>query len=152
MGGREGTHRGGKSNTRPSKASVRRGRASREAEDDKRDRARHQRDWVRHRKGWAHRAGRGGSLTRLSKVSNGGRRASSEAKERQEGVGGASREALQRREAQAPRMDGCWGERPRPLMYAYEVSDLPVCEATDLPASRNGEKAAVQQDEPSYSG
>ena len=166
MGGREGTHRGGKSNTRPSKASVRRGGASREAEVDKRGWARHkrgrtryQRDRARHREGWAHRASRGGSLARPSKVSNGGRRASSEAKERQEGVGGASREALQRREAQAPRMDGCWEERPRPLMYACvvidlsvcEVIDLPVCEATDLPAPRNGEKAAVQQDGPSYS-
>ena len=101
VGGREGAHRGGKSNTRPSKASVRMGRASREAEDDKkdrarhqRDRARHQRDRARHRKGWAHRADKGGSLTRPSKVSNGGRRASSEAKRRQEGVGEASREAL----------------------------------------------------------
>ena len=42
----------------------------------------------------SHRAGKGGSLTRPSKVSNGGRRASSEAKKRQEGVGEASREAL----------------------------------------------------------
>ena len=79
---------------------------------------------------------------------------------RQEGVGEASREALQRRETQAPRMDGCRGERPRPLVNVYEVSDLPVrtvidlpvrvvidlpgCGATDLPAFRNGEKAAVQ--------
>ena len=94
VGGREGAHRGGKSNTRPSKASVRRGRASREAEDDKKDRARYPRDRARHRRGWAHRAGKGGSLTRPSKVSNGERWASSEAKKRQEGVGGASREAL----------------------------------------------------------